>query len=161
MKKSFTENPKSDSEKKGAFLKKHGTIDVAKAIKEKHEAQEKFTQDVAELEANIKEFTGRPEPLLDPISGKPLCWIRNPTQEEWEALVPKEFWDFQGNPDGVPQDIQQKYADHQFEMMAKLVTRPEHDAAWWKKNANIPFQMLFQEHLIKVYEDLGIKIGNF
>jgi len=159
--KSFVEVSNPDEKKKEDFMRKHGPVDVAKTIREKEKAKEQYSQDVSELEENIKTFTGRLEPLLDPVSGKPLCWVRNPTQKEFENLVPQEFWKYKENPEGIPEEIAKKYADHQFDMMAFLIEKPKHDAAWWKEHANLPFQMLFQEHIMKVYEDLGIKVGNF
>lgn len=154
------ETPETENKRK-RFLEKHGPINVAETIRRQEEAKSQYTQDVNELEHNIDTFASRLSPLLDPVTKQPLCWVRNPTQEEWESLVPDEFWQYRDNPEGVPPEISKRYSDHQFNMMANLIENPKKDVNWWKAHANIPFQLLFQEHLAKVYEDLGVKIANF
>jgi hypothetical protein len=54
-----------------------------------------------------------------------------------------------------------KYQDFHFEMMAKLITKPQHDAKFWKENTNLVLQQLFQLHLSAILEDLGLLAENF
>ena len=123
------------------------------------EAKKGYTQDINILEQNLAKFNEISDPLLDP-TGKPLCWVRRPTQAEWENLVPDELLQYD-NLEDIPVEVAKKYKNHQFEMMAKLISKPEHTAEWWKEHATLAFQELFQMHLIEVYRKLGVMVGNF
>jgi len=150
--------------KKKELIRKHKPMtkkDVVKRFKEQKEIKDKMTTDATILEQNLKTFNKITDPLIDPESGKVLCWIRRPTNEELETLVPAELLEYRGNPDAVPKEIMKKYEDFQFKMMAKLIDVPKRDAKFWKKTANQVFQMLFQIHLRGVMEDLGISAENF
>lgn len=124
------------------------------------DAKSKYTKDVQVLEQNIKKFNEMLDPLVDPISGDVLCWVRRPTQKEWEDLIPQELLEYT-NIEDVPQDVAKKYRDYQFDMMAQLISHPKKDAAWWKANSTLVFQELFQAHLADVYRKLGVMAENF
>lgn len=146
------------------LLKKHKPLtpsQVKKKFKEMKQIKSKMTQDAAVLEKNLMQFNKTVDPLVDPESDKVLCWIRRPTTDELETLIPAELLEYRGRPEEVPPEVMQKYKDFQFDMMANLIEKPKKDAAWWKKNANLIFQRLFEMHLRGVMEDLGIMAENF
>jgi hypothetical protein len=146
------------------FITKHKPMtpeEINKKIKEKEEAKKKYEIDAISLEKELQHFNEIEDPLVNPETDKAMCWVRRPTQAELEEMVPKEFFQYQSDPSGIPPEVARKYGDLQFEMMSKLITRPKHDAKWWKEHANQVFIMLFQFHLQKVLEDLGIITGNF
>lgn len=135
--------------------------EVKKRFKEMKRLKDEMTTDATILEQNLKKFNEITDPIVDPESGDALCWVRRPTAEELEALVPTELLEYRNSPDKVPKEIMKKHADFQFKMMAEMIDIPRKDAKWWKKNANQVFQMLFQMHLRGVMEDLGISAENF
>jgi len=147
---------------KSSFIKKHAKTseEIKKDIQQMEKAKEQYTQDVSALEANLKSFNEALDPLVNPANDEVLCWIRRPSQSEWEQLVPPELMKYR-ELETIPAEVLAKYTDQQFEMMAKLIEKPKHDAKWWKEHANLIFQELFQIHLIDVYRKLGIAVENF
>lgn len=154
----------SDGKKKlQSFVREHAKTpeEIKAEIKAMEEAKKQYTQDVSKLEANLKAFNNTLDPLIDPATNEPLCWVRRPTQEEWEAMIPAELFEYE-NIEDVPKDVISKIKNRQFEMMAELIAIPKHDAEWWKKNSsNLVFQELFQMHIVEVYRKLGVLVGNF
>src|SRR3989304_872569 len=91
------------------------------------EMKANITTDAAILEENLKKFNQIEDPLFDPETKQPLCWIRRPTTSELEALVPIELLEYRDSMDKIPVEVFKKYQDFQFEMMANLITKPKHD----------------------------------
>jgi len=154
----------NDEKKKlRSFVEKHTKTpeEIKAEIRTMEEAKKSYTQDVTALEQNLAKFNEVADPLIDPISGNPLCWVKRPTQQEWEDMVPDEELLKVERIEDIPPEMARKYKDHQFEMMAKLIIKPNHDAQWWKEHANLVFQELFQIHLTDVYRKLGVMVGNF
>lgn len=133
---------------------------VAEEIVKMEEAKSKLSTSAADLEANLKHFHDILDPICDPINGNTLCWMRRPSQTEWEKMVPTELLRYKSDEE-VPFEIMEKYKDNSFNMMEKLIANPQHDAQWWKDNTDIVFQSLFSAHLLDVYRKLGIMTGNF
>jgi hypothetical protein len=133
---------------------------LAEDIIKMEEAKNKLTQSSAELEENLRHFHEILDPICDPISGNALCWMRRPSQIEWEAMVPTELLAYKNDED-IPLELQEKYKDNSFNMMEKLIVKPQHDAQWWKENTDIVFQSLFSAHLLDVYRKLGLMTANF
>jgi chromosome segregation ATPase len=153
----------TDKKKLRSFVKElaKSPEEIKAEIKAMEEAKKQYTQDVTKLEANLKKFNETLDPLIDPATNEPLCWVRRPSQEEWEAMIPAELFEYE-NIEDVPKDTVNKIKDRQFEMMATLIMIPKHDAEWWKKNSsNLVFQELFQMHIVEVYRKLGVLVGNF
>lgn len=150
------------TEKEKEFLKKYSKSpeQMAEEVKKLEIIKEKMTQNTVELEANLRSFNDTLDPILNPNDGKPLCWIRRPSQSEWEAMIPSELMKYREEKE-IPPEIARKFTDHQFTMMAKLIANPQHDGQWWKDNTNLLFQELFQIHLMDVYRKLGIMVENF
>jgi len=145
------------------ILKKHkpkSWADIQAEIRKMEEAKKKYTRDAMKLEKAIMNFVNRLEPLTDPATGEVMCWVRNPTRAEWDEMTPSEYFQYE-KPEDIPPEVRKKLDNHIYEMMAKLIAIPKHDAEWWRKNTNIPFVILFQAHLMKQYEKLGIDIENF
>jgi RecG-like helicase len=134
---------------------------LAEDIKNLELAKEKMTQNSEELDKNLKHFHDLLDPILDPNTGQPLCWVRRPSQKEWEEMAPAELMQYQDTPNDVPKEVMEKYKYHQFDMMSKLIAKPQHDANWWRENTDLVFQEMFQIYLLDVYRKLGIMVGNF
>lgn len=152
------------SEKNRKLLKKYKPLtpsQVKKKFKEMKRIKKELTQDAAILEKNLMQFNQTIDPLVDPESEKVLCWVRRPTTDELETLIPAELLEYRGRPNDVPPEVMQKHRDFQFKMMANLIEKPKKDVEWWKKHANLIFQRLFEMHLQGVMEDLGIMAENF
>lgn len=152
------------SKKNKELLKRYKPLtkaEVKKKFREMKQIKTKMTQDAAVLEKNLIQFNRTLDPLVDPESGKELCWVRRPTTDELESLIPSELLEYRGRPDEVPPEVMRKHKDFQFEMMANLIEKPKKTSAWWKKRANLVFQRLFEMHLQGVMEDLGIMAENF
>ena len=150
---------------KKKFIEKHKPLtrkEVVQRIKERKEMKSKLTQDAAVLEKNLIAFNKILDPLVDPENDKVLCWIRRPTQDEWEEMLPAELLEYRGkSTEEIPAEIWNRYKDLQFEMMEKLIEKPKHKAAWWKSHSNLVFQQLFNLHLTSVFELLGVSAENF
>lgn len=151
-------------DKNKEIIKRHKPLtkaDVKNKFKEMKQIKSQMSQDAAILEKNLMEFNRTLDPLIDPESEKELCWVRRPTTDELESLIPAELLEYRGRPDEVPTEVMQKHKDFQFKMMANLIEKPKRTAEWWKKHANLVFQRLFEMHLQGVMEDLGIMAENF
>lgn len=146
------------------LIEKHKPMtkkDITDTFKQQAQIKAKMSTDATVLEQNLIKFNKIRDPLVDPESGDPLCWIRRPTSAELESMIPTELMEYRNTPNDVPPEVMKKYQDFQFEMMADLIENPKHDAKWWKENSNMVFQSLFQKHLTGVLEDLGISAENF
>ena len=153
----------NDKNKIRSFVKenKKSPEEIKAEMKAMEAAKSQYTQDVSQLQANLDKFNNTSDPLVDPATGDVLCWVRRPTQEEWEAMIPQELLEYE-NIEDVPKEVAQRMKEKQFEMMANLITKPKGDTDFWKKNGgSLVFQELFQMHIIDVYRKLGIIIGNF
>jgi hypothetical protein len=156
-----------EQKKLRSFVKDHKKTpeEIKAEMKVMEDAKKQYTQDVTKLQANLDRFNSTLDPLIDPTVDDPekavLCWIRRPTQEEWEAMIPTELLEYE-NMEDVPKEILVKIKDRQFDMMAKLIEKPKGDAEFWKKHGgSLVFQELFQMHIVEVYRKLGVIIGNF
>jgi len=151
-------------DKNKELIRKHKPL-TRKEIEAKFKAmkkmREEMTTDATILEKNLTAFNETTDPLVDPESGKCLCWIRRPTTKELEDAVPTELMEYRNTPEDVPAEVMKKYENFQFKMMAKLIANPKKSAEWWKEHANLVFQHLFQLHLNSVMQDLGITTENF
>jgi hypothetical protein len=146
------------------FIQKHKPLtpdQLREKMQEQQKSKERYVQDSAELEKEIDNFNKITDPLVDPVTDKALCWVRRPTQEEWESLVPVELLKYRDDPSGIPPEVSKKYSDLTFELMAKIIEKPKHDSKWWKQHANLLFIQLFQYHLQKVFSELGLATTNF
>lgn len=154
---------KATKEKLRSFVKdnKKTPEEIKAEMKVMEEAKKQYTQDVVKLQANLDKFNNTSDPLIDPATGDVLCWIRRPTQDEWESMIPAELYEFEEIED-VTKEVLEKIKNRQFDMMANLITNPKGDAEFWKKNGgSLVFQELFQMHIVEVYRKLGIIVGNF
>lgn len=152
----------AEAEKQRRFVERYKRTpeQLAEDIKKMEEAKKQMTQNSEQLDANLKKFHEILDPILDPNTGQPLCWVKRPSSKEWEELTPTELTQYKDISE-VPKEIADRYKDHQFNMMAKLIAKPQHDANWWKENTDLIFQEMFQIYLMDVYRKLGIMVGNF
>ena len=154
-----------EDKKNTSFIHKHKSLtkkEVEARIKERARIKKGLTTDAAILERNLAKFNEIVDPLMDPETEQILCWIRRPTQSEWEEIVPTELLEYRGEEfEDIPQKVLDKFTDQQFNMMESLIVNPKHDAKWWKIHANLVFQRLFSLHLSGILEELGIETGNF
>lgn len=147
-----------------SLIRKHKPMtrdEVSKSFKQMREMKKEMTTDAAALEQNLLNFNKITDPLVNPENGKVLCWIRRPTVDELEKLIPTELLEYRNRPEDVPVKLMQKHQDFEFEMMAELIENPKKTGKWWKSHANFVFQRLFQLHLRGVMEDLGVSAENF
>jgi hypothetical protein len=155
----------SEKDKKALdLIRKHKTLskgDVKEQFKAHEEKKKKYTMDAAKCEKALEAFNEIVDPIVNPTTDEPLCWVRRPTQEELETLIPDEFMKYRNDPNGIPPDAMKGNEDVLFKMMEHLISVPEHTAKEWKKRANLVFQRLFQMHIQQVMEDLGITVRNF
>ena len=146
------------------LLTRHKTLTKAEVREQftAHEKQkEKYAMDAVACEKALEAFNNILDPLVDPTTDTALCWIRRPTQEELEALIPKELMAYRGNPEEIPTSAIKGQEDVMFEMMESLIAVPIRTAKEWKGKANLVFQRLFQMHIQQVLDDLGITVRNF
>jgi hypothetical protein len=146
------------------LLRKHRPMsnkDIENKILENKEIKKEFSTDATVLKANLQKFNQITDPLVDPESGLELCWIRRPTAQEFEALIPSELLEYRNSPDAIPKEVADKHENFQFEMMEKLIVNPIEDWKYWKANSNQVFQFLFNKHLNSLLEKLGIDVQNF
>lgn len=147
-----------------SFIGKHKPLtkdDMKEKFKQMEKSKECYTKDVAELESNLKNFNDIADPLVDPATDKPLCWVRRPSQGEWETLIPPELFEYRNKPESIPPEVMTKYNDMTFDLMSKIIIKPEHDSPWWKQHSNTVFIRLFQMHLQMVFIELGMQAENF
>jgi len=150
-------------ERTTSFVEKHqkSKEEIKKRWKAHEAAKKGLERDAAALEKNLKEFGEVTDPLKDPATDKVLCWIRRPTQKEWEEMIPEEIYAYRGKEDEIPLELAKKGEEFTFKLMAELISEPKHDADWWKTNAPLPLIRLFQMHLSSIFVELGLVAENF
>lgn len=134
--------------------------DIRAKIKEKEESKKQYSTDSATLERELELFNKTKDPLVNPATGNAMCWIRRPTQAEWESMVPANISVYSKNPEDMTPEETQKVNDALFDLMAKIII-PEHDAKYWKEHCNLVFIQLFNMHLNGIFKELGIMTTNF
>lgn len=135
--------------------------EVRAKIKEKEDIKKQYSIDSAELERELDAFNEIIDPLINPATDKAMCWIRRPTQAEWEKMVPASVSVYNKNPEEMTPEETQKANDSLFELMANVIAKPKHDAKYWKEHSNLIFIQLFNMHLNGVFKELGIMTTNF
>lgn len=135
--------------------------EVRAKIKEKEEVKKQYSSDSATLEAELESFNDIIDPLINPVSGKAMCWIRRPTQAEWESLVPTDVSVYKREGEEVDPQEAKKANDALFELMANIIANPKHDAKWWREHATLSFIELFNLHLTGIFKELGAMTTNF
>jgi hypothetical protein len=146
------------------FIRKYKSLtpkEIEQKFKEKESAKKEMTTNAAELEQEIDNFNKIVDPLENPVTGKVMCWIRRPTQDEWENMIPAEIAQYRNKPEEMPPELSQKYNNMTFELMSQIIETPKHDSKWWKSHSNLVFIQLFNLHLQKVFEELGLSTTNF
>jgi len=147
------------------LLKKYKSLtpeELAKQMKEKEEAKQKLVQDAVDLEFELENFNRIQDPIVNPLTGKVMCWVKRPTQADMESMFPEEFLPYSTKKlEDIPPEISRKMNNALFDIMARLIVNPKHDALWWKEHATFDFIKLFQTHIQKVFEELGVAATNF
>ena len=146
------------------LLKKYKPLtpeDVRAKIREKEESKKQYSSDSATLEKELEAFNDIIDPLINPTNDKAMCWIRRPTQAEWEKLVPASASVYNKNPEEMTPEETQKANDALFDLMANIIAKPKHNAQYWKEHSNLMFIQLFNLHLSGVFKELGIMTTNF
>ena len=158
------ENTLGKDTKARELLTRHKTLTKAEVREQftAHEERKKnYATDAVACEKALEAFNQILDPLVDPSTDNCLCWVRRPTQEELEALIPEEFMAYRNNPEEVPASAIKGQEDVMFEMMEALIAVPKKTSKEWKGKANLVFQRLFQMHIQQVLDDLGITVRNF
>jgi hypothetical protein len=135
--------------------------EVRAKIKEKEEAKTQYSVDSATLERELESFNEIIDPLINPVTGKAMCWVRRPTQAEWEGMVPANSTVYSKNPDEMTPEETQIANNALFDLMANVIANPKHDAKYWKEHSNLMFIQLFNMHLNGVFKELGVMTTNF
>lgn len=135
--------------------------DVRAKIKEKEEAKKQYSVDSATLERELEEFNNTIDPLVNPVTDKVMCWVRRPTQTEWESMIPANSSVYNKNPEEMTPEETQKSNDALFDLMANVISNPKHDAKYWKDHSTLMFIQLFNMHLNGVFKELGVQTTNF
>lgn len=154
----------AEEKKRESFIGKHKPLtseEVGKRFKEMEDSKRNLEQDALTIEKNLDNFNKIIDPIKNPANGEILCWVRRPTQDEWEEMIPEEMWKTGVNPESLTMEMQKKSNDMVYEFMAKIIEKPKHDAKWWKGHANLVFIQLFQLHLNDVFRELGLTAENF
>jgi hypothetical protein len=146
------------------FIRKHKPLtpkELRDEYTRKEQAKKDFATDAVELEKELECFNKITEPLVNPATGKAICWIRRPTQAEWENMLPQELVQYRDCPESIPPELQQKWGDMTFELMALIIEKPKHDSKWWKAHSTINFIELFNVHLSNIFTQLAKDTTNF
>jgi len=154
----------SEGKEKQDFIRKHQPLTPDKLkeeYKKKEEAKRQYTTNAVELEKELEAFNKITEPLVNPVTGRAICWVRRPTQSEWEGMLSPELMQYREHPEDMPVELQQKYGDMTFELMAIVIENPKHDSKWWKEHATIEFIQLFNSHLSNIFAQLNKDTANF
>lgn len=146
------------------ILEKHrakSKEEIEATIKKMEQAKEGLEKNAEALDRELDEFNTIEDPLINPVNKKALCWVRRPTQEEWESIVPAEILKYRDKPQDMPKKLITENKELTFKFMEALITKPKHTAAEWKKRSNLVFIKLFQLHIENVFRELGIIAENF
>ncbi len=138
--------------------------EVSKEIQAKNEAIKKYVVDNDSCEAELDALNNMLTPLLHPITKNPLCWVRTPKIKEIEAFAPPEARMYRGKeiPQKLQEEINIKYQDLIFDMMATFIVTPRRTSAEWKeKGSNPVFIKLFESFLNNLMLDMEQKAENF
>jgi len=113
------------------------------------------------MDQEISEFSVKIDDMISPTTDKLMCKVRRPTATQWKQLVPPELAKYKKNPKEIPHKLAEKYEELVYEMMALLIVQPKHDVKWWKDNTTYDFVVLFQTHVMKVFDKMTEELENF
>jgi len=136
-------------------------------VKEQEKLETDYKIACSEMETEIRDFSTTIDELKNPKTDKLMCKVRRPTTSEWRRLIPKNITKYQGRESEIPIEEAREYEDLVYELMANLIVQPtdedgnQRTAKWWKENTSYEFVYLFQEHLMKVFDEMEKKVGNF
>lgn len=151
------------SEAKDKILEKYKPLtadEIKEEVKKQQELKKQYRESEAEVEKELLNFLQEDRPILNPLTDKPMLWIRQPTYKELEDWRNR----FKKVRD-MTQEEAEKYLETeegkmgQFQIIADIVTKPKRTAEWWKENLNPTTEQLIEAEivamLVKAYGDVG------
>lgn len=158
-------NMPTEQEKKKKLLEK-----FPKLTPEQIEAQKKKEREVKgeadatalEYENNLVGYFERTEEIKDE-RGKVLALVRYPSYDELLEMVPPELAKYRGKPlSEVPLELEEKYSQIHFDIMATLIVKPKKKAEWWRKQKGVMrFVVLFNKKLAEIVKTVSEEAENF
>jgi hypothetical protein len=132
------------------FLEKHKPLkpeDIKKSLADAESSRTNYSKNIDEIEANLVGFLQKEDPIVDPGTGKVIGWIRQVPVKELQSLSRE----FANSLEGMTEEQAQKALDEnpdlaikQYELMARVISKPKHDAKWWSDNTTIDFMKIFE-----------------
>jgi len=143
--------------KRDKFKEKHPPIpdeEIPDKIKDRDDAREKWTRDIQTIEDNLTVYFDKDFPLIDPESGKILCWVKDIQYFKLLAMIPDEVLE---EMDRAEEDVNiayvirqlKEHSNNTFKIMAEVISIPKHDWEWWEERSNQTFLDLFNDFLEK------------
>lgn len=140
-------------EAKKKLLEKHPPLspeEIEKKKREIVEARDEYQKETINYEKNLLEYFEKTEPIVDE-KGRVLAVMRYPSYDELMNMVPPELRKYEKNPELIPPELEAKYSESHFEIMSKLIVKPNKPPEWWKNQKGIMrFVQLFNSKLAEV-----------
>jgi len=149
----------SQEERVEKLLEKHPPLSpqqVREKERDKQAAITKYRGDIAKAEENLVNYLNKLDPLVDPGTDTAIAWIRRLPYKQLIDIIPDDLLEAYRADDKATalKLAAEKYMDYTYELMAKLIAKPEHDKDWWAEHINIDFVELFQARLIELMSRL-------
>ena len=146
-------------EKKAMLLAKHKPLTAEETRLQEIEAEaarEKYQKDIQKVEENLTTFLLKEDPLVDPGSDKAIAWLRRLPYKELTGLFPDDLrkeYEEGGAEAMVRLAENEEYKYFLFDLMEKMISKPEYTAEEWSEKANLTFINLFNA---RVSELMGL-----
>ena len=149
------------------FLKKHKPLspdEIQSRMRDAEAAREQYSKNITEIETNLVTFLQKEDPLVDPATGNVIAWIRQAPYAELQSLGEELLGPFDPNitEEEYMARIQESGgAENIFKLMARLISRPKHDAEWWRNNITVEFIALFDARMNEIYTRMSEQMDFF
>jgi len=149
------------SEKK--ILEKHPPL-TSEEVEQKLKEQKQLGQEIQAMEVDYEKrlvkYFDETVPIISE-DGIVLAEMRYPSYDELISMVPPELRKYYNKQQEVPPELEEKYSEIHFDVMATLIVNPKKNADWWKKNASLKFINLFNMLLAKIVNESSEQAENF
>lgn len=157
------------------FLQKHKPLsreEISKAQEEAKTAKDKYTKDIKTIEENLMGFIEQLEPIVNPVTGDIVFWIKQVPLHVLTDSTPKDLKKIISQCK-TPEEAEEKTREytlvhpeydpenHMYILMEKMIAIPKKTAAEWKEITNPNLSLLFEVAVSNVYKRVSDQISFF
>jgi len=142
------------------LVEKYGDKTPEQMEKEQDALENEVVLQSKALDQNISNFSSKTDEMKAP-DGTLLAIVKRPTAKQFKRFVPPQLAKYREKPESIPIEVATEYETDIYNLMAELITRPEHTADEWQKLVGDDFVAVFQAHLFKIRQKMAETVQSF